>query len=126
MERKASENNMVSMASAFTESILNIEVLEDDLKDKKDNSYLKGVALINISVLCMALQSMFSKEILDRNERLTAIEFYAMREFLSFGLWILFINVKLKHYLYDTVTRSDVKSLSLRSCFALGNTYFNI
>lgn len=57
---------------------------------------------------------------------LTPLEFYAMRTFLSLGMWTVFINYKLKHYLYDTVTKTDLKSLSLRSLFGMGNTFFNI
>ena len=63
-----------------------------------------GTILINISVLGIALSQLLAKFIYTRNN-IGSLEFFATREMINLSMWLVAINIKLKHYMYDTITK---------------------
>ena len=84
---------------------------------------LYGTILINISVAGIALSQLLAKFIYTRSN-ISSLEFFATREMINLSMWIIVINFKLKHYMYDTITKPQSKQLFLRSIFGTLNGYF--
>ena len=57
---------------------------------------------------------------------ISPLEFIATRETVACCLWILTVNVKLKHFMWDSILPHQFKGLLIRSTFGTFNGYFGI
>ena len=61
-----------------------------------------GNILVNISVLGLSLSQLLAKIIYIRHN-ITPLEFIATRESVACCIWILTVNIQLKHYMWDRI-----------------------
>lgn len=87
---------------------------------------MMGNILVNISVLGLSLSQLLAKIIYERHKTISPLEFIATRETVACCIWILSINVKLKHYMWDRILPNQFKQLIVRSIFGTFNGYFSI
>ena len=86
---------------------------------------MMGNILINISVLGLSLSQLLAKIIYTRHS-ISPLEFIATREIVACCIWILTVNIKLKHFMWDRIKSNQFKGLLIRSVFGTFNGYFSI
>ena len=76
-----------------------------------------GILISNLGIILMAISSLFAQLLMISQPTLSAYLLYAMRQSLLLVCYIMFVNKKLKHYVYDNTDKSNLKNLVIRSLF---------